>query len=232
MAELARLENICRSYTMGGSEVRALRDVSLSLDGREMIAVVGASGSGKSTLLNVLGTLDRPNSGRYALDGAWIHELSDAECARIRNDHIGFVFQAFNLLPSYSALENVELPMVYAGLRSSKRLDRAREALSKVGLEDRIHHRPSELSGGQQQRVAIARALVNRPQLLLADEPTGALDSGNSAQVLDLFSQLHEEGMTLLMVTHDNQVAKHAHRIVAFEDGQIISDTKAEHIRV
>ena len=211
---------------MGGAEVLALRDVCFTLEEGEMTAVVGASGSGKSTLLNVLGTLDRPSAGRYALDGTWVHELDEPSLAQIRNERIGFVFQAFNLLPSYSALENVELPMVYGGLRASERRERARDALCRVGLESRLDHRPAEMSGGQQQRVAIARALVNRPRLLLADEPTGALDSGNSEQVLELFSNLHAEGTTLLLVTHDSKVAQHAERVVTFEDGRIVSDSR------
>ncbi|MEL7370074.1 MAG: ABC transporter ATP-binding protein [Myxococcota bacterium] len=210
---------------MGGTEVQALRDISFSLDDGEMTAVVGRSGSGKSTLLNVLGTLDRPNAGRYALDGTWVHELDEPALAQIRNERIGFVFQAFNLLPSYSALENVELPMVYSGIRASQRSERARAALYRVGLEDRVDHRPNELSGGQQQRVALARALVNHPRLLLADEPTGALDTRNAEQVLELFSDLHDEGTTILLVTHDRRVAEHADRVVTFEDGRIVSDT-------
>lgn len=226
MMILAELEDVTRVYEMGGVPLHALRNLSFKLQEGEMTAVMGASGSGKSTLLNVLGTLDRPSSGRYRLDGVAVEGLDETALAKLRNERLGFVFQSFNLLASYSALENVELPMVYRGLRPAARRTRAEAALARVGLEDRMHHRPSELSGGQQQRVAIARAIVNEPRLLLADEPTGALDSTTSQQVMALFCDLHAEGMTLLLVTHDAKVARYAHRTVTFEDGRIISDTR------
>jgi putative ABC transport system ATP-binding protein len=226
MAPLAELEDVTRVYPMGGAQVYALRNLSFTLHEGELTAVMGASGSGKSTLLNVLGTLDRPTSGTYRLDGTAVERLDEGALARLRNERLGFVFQAFNLLPSYSALENVELPMVYRGLRPAARRARAAAALARVGLEERMHHRPSELSGGQQQRVAIARAIVNEPRILLADEPTGALDSSTSAQVMDLFGALHQEGITILIVTHDAKVASYAHRTVTFQDGRVLTDTR------
>ncbi len=206
--------------------MRALREVSLDVRGGEMLAIMGASGSGKSTMLNILGTLDRPTSGRYFLDGEPVEHLDEYELSRLRNRKIGFVFQSFNLLPRDTALANVELPMVYAGMRPSQRRERALWALERVGLADRVDHLPNQLSGGQQQRVSIARALVNQPVLLLADEPTGALDTATTKQVMELFCSLHELGMTVVVVTHDPTIAGYAQRVVRFQDGVIVSDER------
>lgn len=225
---LVKIEDVTRAYQMGDVELRALKGVTLEIARGEMVAIVGASGSGKSTLLNVLGTLDRPTSGSYTLDGISIEALDEDGLSALRNQKIGFVFQSFNLLPRYTALENVELPMTYSGVRPPVRRKRALEALERVGLLERVSHFPSELSGGQQQRVAIARALVNAPAMLLADEPTGALDSSTSEQVMALFSELHAEGMTLILVTHDLEVAARAPRVVTVKDGFIVSDVKAD----
>ncbi|WP_437611705.1 ABC transporter ATP-binding protein [Sorangium sp. So ce834] len=221
MSPLVKLEAITKVYWMGEVEVQALRGVSLELSRGEMVAIMGASGSGKSTTLNVIGTLDRPTAGRYLLDDEPVEELDEVELARLRNRKIGFVFQSFNLLPRDSALANVELPMVYAGVRPADRRERAARALARVGLADRSHH----LSGGQQQRVAIARAIVNEPPLLLADEPTGALDSATTQQVMELFCALHAQGMTVIVVTHDASIAAYATRVVTFRDGAIVEDT-------
>lgn len=226
MPPLIQLEDVCRAYDAGGVPVHALRNVSLSVDAGEMVAIMGASGSGKSTLLNVVGTLDRRTSGRYLFEGRAIEGLTDGALSELRNRKLGFVFQSFNLLARYSALENVELPMFYAKERPTVRRRRALEALERVGLADRIHHLPAELSGGQQQRVAIARALVNAPRLLLADEPTGALDSASGFQIMELFCTLHGEGVSLLVVTHDAEVARFAPRTVTFKDGMIVSDVR------
>ena len=215
-------------YRMGDVELQALRGVSLEVARGEMVAIMGASGSGKSTLLNVLGTLDRPTTGRYALDGVAVEGLDEEALSKLRNEKIGFVFQSFNLLPRYSAVENVELPLMYRGVRPSDRRKRALAALARVGLEDRVDHLPTELSGGQQQRVAIARAIVNEPVLLLADEPTGALDSNTSDQVMGLFARLHEEGMTIVVVTHDADIARVAPRTLTFKDGTIVSDVSKD----
>ncbi|WP_433933927.1 ABC transporter ATP-binding protein [Sorangium cellulosum] len=225
MAPLVKLEAITKTYWMGEVEVQALRGVSLELSRGEMVAIMGASGSGKSTTLNVIGTLDRPTGGRYLLDDEPVEELDEVELARLRNRKIGFVFQSFNLLPRDSALANVELPMVYAGVRPSERRERAARALARVGLDDRAHHLPNQLSGGQQQRVAIARAIVNEPPLLLADEPTGALDSATTRQVMELFCALHAQGMTVIVVTHDPSIAAYATRVITFRDGAIVEDT-------
>jgi putative ABC transport system ATP-binding protein len=229
---LVRLEHVTRVYLMGDVELSALRGVSVSIDRGEMVAIMGASGSGKSTLLNIVGTLDRPTSGRYFLDDEPVETLDERALAKLRNQKIGFVFQSFNLLPRYTALENVELPMMYRGESPSARRKKALAALDRVGLGERVDHLPTELSGGQQQRVAIARAIVNAPLLLLADEPTGALDSTTSEQVMDLFHELHREGMTIVLVTHDQGVAAHAARAVTFRDGKIVSDLgRTEHAR-
>ncbi|WP_080682019.1 ABC transporter ATP-binding protein [Sorangium cellulosum] len=225
MSPLVKLEAITKVYWMGEVEVQALRGVSLELSRGEMVAIMGASGSGKSTTLNVIGTLDRPTAGRYLLDDEPVEELDEVELARLRNRKIGFVFQSFNLLPRDSALANVELPMVYAGVRPVERRERAARALARVGLADRSHHLPNQLSGGQQQRVAIARAIVNEPPLLLADEPTGALDSATTQQVMELFCALHGQGMTVVVVTHDPSIAAYATRVVTFRDGAIVEDT-------
>ncbi len=220
------LEEISKVYTMGEVEVRALKGISLRVDAGELVAIMGASGSGKSTLLNLIGTLDRPTSGRYFLDGEAVETLDEEELSSLRNRKIGFVFQSFNLLPRDTALENVELPMVYAGLRPAERTQRALQALQRVGLADRVEHLPNQLSGGQQQRVSIARALVNEPVLLLADEPTGALDSVTTKQVMELFVDLHRQGMTVVIVTHDPGIARYCERVVTFQDGIIVSDAR------
>jgi putative ABC transport system ATP-binding protein len=222
--KIIHLENITKTYQIGTQEVRALRSLSLDLYRGEYVAIMGASGSGKSTLMNIIGCLDTPTSGRYVLNQKDVSRLSDNELAEIRNAEIGFVFQVFNLLPRNTALENVMLPMIYAGVRKHARKERAAATLAEVGLADRMHHRPSELSGGQRQRVAIARALVNKPSILLADEPTGNLDSKISEEIMKLFSQIHRMGNTLIMVTHEDDIARHAHRIVRLKDGEVESD--------
>ncbi len=220
--------NLQRDYDMGGEVVRALRGVDLVIRKNEMVAIMGPSGSGKSTLMNLIGCLDSPTAGEYWLNGHRVSELEDDELARIRNKEIGFVFQTFNLLPRATALHNVELPLVYAGLGSKERRGLATEALSRVGLQDRMHHRPNELSGGQRQRVAIARALVNQPSILLADEPTGNLDSATSEEILGLFEALFSEGQTILLVTHERDIAVHARRQVHLKDGRVESDFGTE----
>lgn len=222
---LIRLENVHKIYHLGEVQVHALRGVSLEIDRGEFVAVMGASGSGKSTLMNILGCLDRPTRGSYFLDGTDVSALSKVELAKIRNQKIGFVFQQFNLLPRTSALENVELPTIYAGVPSEERHQRAIQALERVGLADRAHHYPSQLSGGQQQRVAIARALVNRPSILLADEPTGNLDSRTSVEIMDILQHLNEqEGLTVVIVTHEHDIAQYAKRVLEFRDGKIRRD--------
>ncbi|HVU00305.1 MAG TPA: ABC transporter ATP-binding protein [Polyangiaceae bacterium] len=217
---------LTKVYALGGEEFRALDGVSLRVRRGEFVAVMGASGSGKSTLMNVLGCLDRPTTGRYLLAGQDVSHASRSELAEIRNRFIGFVFQSFNLLPRTSALENVELPLVYAGFGREERRERARAALARVGLADRAGHRPSQLSGGQQQRVAIARAIVNAPSLVLADEPTGNLDSKTSIEVMALFQELWREGLTILYVTHEPDVARFASRVLVVRDGRIVSDVE------
>jgi putative ABC transport system ATP-binding protein len=216
--------NIQREYDMGGEVVRALRGVDLTIRKNEFVAVMGPSGSGKSTLMNLIGCLDSPTGGEYWLNGHRVSELEDDELARIRNKEIGFVFQTFNLLPRATSLHNVELPLVYAGVGGKERRELATEALKRVGLSDRMSHRPNELSGGQRQRVAIARALVNRPSILLADEPTGNLDSGTSEEILSLFEGLHQEGQTIVLVTHEHDIAQHARRQVHLKDGKVERD--------
>ncbi len=215
---------IKRNYDMGGEIVRALRGVDLAIRRNEYVAIMGPSGSGKSTLMNVIGCLDTPDEGEYWLNGQLVSTMSDDALARVRNKEIGFVFQTFNLLPRASALHNVELPLVYAGIGSTERKQRAQEALERVQLGDRVHHRPNELSGGQRQRVAIARALVNRPSILLADEPTGNLDSATSTEIMHIFEQLSNEGQTVIMVTHEPDIAAHARRVIVLRDGVISND--------
>jgi putative ABC transport system ATP-binding protein len=217
---------LTREYDMGGEVVRALRGVSLQIKKNEYVAVMGPSGSGKSTLMNLIGCLDTPTAGEYWLNGQQVSNLDDDELARIRNKEIGFVFQTFNLLPRATALHNVELPLIYAGLPARARRQQAAHALERVGLGDRMEHRPNELSGGQRQRVAIARALVNEPSILLADEPTGNLDSSTSAEIMDVFRDLHAQGQTVVMVTHEHDIAAHAARVVTLRDGVIATDQR------
>jgi putative ABC transport system ATP-binding protein len=221
---LIRLESICRHYEMGSETVHALRGVSLTIERGEYVAIMGPSGSGKSTLMNLLGCLDTPSSGTYELNGENVGEMDDDELADIRNREIGFVFQTFNLIPRSSALRNVELPLIYAGVDVDERREIALAALNDVGLGDRVSHKPNEMSGGQRQRVAIARALVNQPSILLADEPTGNLDTRTGDEILELFESLSAKGNTLLVVTHEEIVARHARRIIRIRDGLVASD--------
>jgi putative ABC transport system ATP-binding protein len=211
---------------MGDEEIHALRGVSVQIERGEYVAIMGPSGSGKSTLMNLIGCLDTPSKGRYLLNGNVVSEMNDNELARIRNEEIGFVFQTFNLLPRATALHNVELPLVYAGIPKKDRIERAKGALEKVELTSRMHHRPNELSGGQRQRVAIARALVNNPSILLADEPTGNLDSKTGVEIMALFERLHGGGNTIVLVTHEADIAAHAHRIISIRDGQVAKDVR------
>jgi putative ABC transport system ATP-binding protein len=213
-----------RAYVMGTETVRALRGVDITIRRNEFVAIMGPSGSGKSTLMNLIGCLDTPTGGEYWLNGYRVSELGDDALARIRNKEIGFVFQTFNLLPRASALHNVELPLVYSGMRAKDRKDRSRQALEQVGLGDRMDHKPNELSGGQRQRVAVARALVNRPSILLADEPTGNLDSATSYEIMALFEKLHSEGQTIILVTHEHDIAAHARRQIVLKDGKVELD--------
>ena len=222
--DVIRIRDLRRDYQLGAETVQALRGVSLQIRRNEYVAIMGPSGSGKSTMMNVLGCLDTPTAGEYWLNGQEVSRLTDTALAAVRNREIGFVFQTFNLLPRASALHNVELPLIYAGLSGRDRRERAAAALTQVGLGDRMHHRPNELSGGQRQRVAIARALVNAPSILLADEPTGNLDSATSEEIMRLFSELHDQGQTVIMVTHESDIARHAHRVVVLRDGRIESD--------
>jgi putative ABC transport system ATP-binding protein len=230
--ELIRLETLTKHYHIGSEPVRALQGVSATIYHNEYVALMGPSGSGKSTLMNILGCLDSPTSGSYFLNGKDVSQLSDNELAEIRNIEIGFVFQTFNLLPRSSALDNVILPLIYAGIDKNQRNERAIQVISQVGLSDRMHHKPNELSGGQRQRVAIARALVNSPSIILADEPTGNLDSKTSAEIMGLFQQIHQAGNTIILVTHEEDIALHAHRVIRLLDGKIASDTINKHPRI
>lgn len=222
------VKNLKKTYLLGGEEVHALDDVSLSIKEHEFVAIIGQSGSGKSTFMNMLGCLDRPDSGEITLDGTDILKCKEKELSMIRNKKIGFIFQQFHLLPKLSALENVELPLIYQGMPTKKRREKAVKALKEVGLEQRMNHKPNQLSGGQQQRVAIARALVGEPSLILADEPTGNLDSRSGKEIMNLLHNLHEEGNTIVLITHDNNVAMEAPRQVQISDGKIIKDSGGE----
>jgi putative ABC transport system ATP-binding protein len=224
MTTVIRIHDLTREYRMGSERILALRGVTLEIRGNEYVAIMGPSGSGKSTMMNVLGCLDTPTAGEYWLNGEEVSRLTDDALARVRNREIGFVFQTFNLLPRATALHNVELPLVYAGVRARERRERAATALERVGLTERMHHRPNELSGGQRQRVAIARALVNQPSILLADEPTGNLDSVTSEEIMEVFAALHAAGQTVIMVTHEPDIAARAQRVVVLRDGRVESD--------
>jgi len=225
---LIDLQGVTKVYTIGTVEVPAVNGIDLQVDSNEYLAIMGPSGSGKSTLMNIIGCLDRPTSGVYHLDGEDIQDLKDNALARIRNKQIGFVFQTFNLLPRATALRNVELPLVYAGVDAASRRRRAMSALEQVGLAGRVSHRPNELSGGERQRVAMARALVNDPSIILADEPTGNLDSKTGEEIMGVLHEIHGQGNTIILVTHESHIAEHAHRVVRLRDGRIESDEKAE----
>ena len=230
MQPVIELNNISRLYKVGEEKIYALRTITLDIYKNEYVALMGSSGSGKSTLMNILGCLDTPTTGEYHLDGTAVAHMSDNELADIRNRMIGFIFQTFNLLPRYTALENVALPLVYAGISKNERMAMAEKSLRDVGLGDRMTHRPNELSGGQRQRVAVARALVTKPAIILADEPTGNLDSKTSEEIMVLFGEIHRNGNTVIVVTHEEDIAKHAHRIVKLKDGMVEGDFKNENI--
>jgi len=230
MSEVIRTEHLAKVYRMGTEDVHALRDISITIRKGEYVALMGPSGSGKSTLMNMLGCLDTPSSGRYYLSGQDVSRMNDNQLAEVRNKEIGFVFQTFNLLPRSTALDNVCLPLIYAGKPKSERIARGRQVLEQVGLSDRMDHRPNELSGGQRQRVAVARALVNHPAMLLADEPTGNLDSKTSVEIMGLFEEIHRNGNTIIVVTHEEEIAQHAHRIIRLKDGLVESDVVNENI--
>jgi len=225
---IINIEHIAKIYQVGSEEVFALRDISLRIDKNEYVAIMGPSGSGKSTLMNILGCLDTPTSGKYDFNSISVSQMNDNQLAKIRNKEIGFVFQTFNLLARSDAVHNVELPLIYAGVSSHERKERAKQALVDVGLSDRMHHKPNELSGGQRQRVACARALVTRPSIILADEPTGNLDSKTGEEIMGLFNDIYEKGNTIILVTHEEDVAKHAARIIRLKDGMVESDKPVE----
>ena len=225
MSALVEIKDVCKVYNPGENEVRALDHVSLTIDEQEFVAIIGHSGSGKSTLMNMLGCLDVPTSGEYWLHGQDVSALSDDELSDIRNREIGFIFQGFNLIPNLTALENVELPLIYRGVSKSVREELSVEALKKVGLEHRMNHKPSEMSGGQQQRVAIARAIAQAPPVILADEPTGNLDSNSTKEIMDILKGLHKEGRTVILITHDNEIAAQAKRVIKIKDGKVESDS-------
>lgn len=227
---LISIKNMNKTYIMGSEKVEALKDVSINIRENEYVALMGPSGSGKSTLMNLMGCLDSPTRGEYWLNGKEVSTMEDGELAEVRNRDIGFVFQTFNLLPRLSALENVALPLVYAGVSREERSDKARKTLEAVGLGDRVSHKPNELSGGQRQRVAVARALVNKPAIILADEPTGNLDSKTSTEIMGLFEEIHQKGNTVILVTHEMDIAMHAHRIIRLRDGLVESDELNENI--
>ena len=228
---LIKITNIKRDFPLGNEIVYVLKGIDLEINKGEYVALMGPSGSGKSTLMNILGCLDTPTSGTYILNGKHVSEMQDDELAGIRNKEIGFVFQTFNLMPRTTALDNVALPMVYAGHSKSERLERATEVLTQVGLDDRMDHKPNQLSGGQRQRVAVARALVNKPSIILADEPTGNLDSKTSVEIMNLFNEIHANGNTVILVTHEEDIAAYAHRIIRLRDGLIESDTQNPNIK-
>lgn len=231
MEKIIEIKDLRKTYTMGTEYVHALKSISLDIHKNEYVALMGPSGSGKSTLMNLLGCLDTPSEGHYILNKEDVSSMEDSELAEVRNKEIGFIFQTFNLLPKLSSLENVALPLVYSGMSKSKRLDKAYDVLSSVGLGDRVDHRPNELSGGQRQRVAIARALVNDPAIILADEPTGNLDTKTSIEIMSIFERLHDNGNTIIIVTHEPDISEHAHRIVRLRDGLVESDVINESIR-
>jgi putative ABC transport system ATP-binding protein len=231
MTKIIETQNISKRYVMGEEVIDALKNINISVNKGEYVAFMGPSGSGKSTLMNIVGCLDTPTTGKYILNGQDVSQMSENELAAVRNKEIGFVFQTFNLLPRQSALENVALPLIYAGYSKARRTEIAMETLRGVGLDNRALHKPNELSGGQRQRVAIARALVNEPSILLADEPTGNLDSKTSYEIMDLFDQLHKKGNTIVMVTHEDDIAQYAHRIIRLRDGLIESDTINTNVR-
>lgn len=226
MSTLVKIENMCKVYNPGENEVRALDDITVSIEEGEFVAIIGQSGSGKSTLMNMLGCLDVPTSGIYNLHGQDVSTLDDNELSDIRNHEIGFIFQGFNLIPNLTAIENVELPLIYRGVSRSKRVELSIQALQQVGLGDRMDHKPSEMSGGQQQRVAIARAIAQAPPIILADEPTGNLDSNSSGEIMQVLAKLNEEGRTVILITHDNEIAKLAKRTIKIRDGRIENDSK------
>ena len=230
MQAIISVKDLRKTYVMGSDTINALKSISLDIHKNEYVALMGPSGSGKSTLMNLLGCLDTPSSGTYILNGTDVSQMTDSELAEVRNKEIGFVFQTFNLLPRMSSLENVALPLVYAGMKNSVRIEKAQKVMESVGLGDRMMHKPNELSGGQRQRVAVARALVNNPAIILADEPTGNLDTKTSIEIMGLFQEIHQQGNTVIIVTHEPDIALHAHRIIRLRDGLVESDTKNEHI--